>query len=216
MQKNGIYKDIRDIKIPKKVSEVGTNSFRGCDSLKKVLFMTEGEACQVGISAFRDIGSNCAFYISNERFAQQIKRSYSACTVKKVKNYEKKTMMNQSNEAIDIRDIDIQACLYEDGLLVMGSGGQGEIQREQDWFFQKEEFEKDSIKALFLDTGISRILKDSFRNLSALRKAVIAGAVERIEEGAFGIYFSDISFYTKNEMSERTLRYAGSRKVSRE
>lgn len=196
------------IKIPEKVRELGTNSFRGCDSLKKVLFMTEGEACQVGISAFRDIGGDCAFYISNESFAQKMRRSYSACTVKKVKNYEKKTMMTQSNEAIDM-----QACLYEDGLLVLGSSGQGEIQREQGWFFQKEEFEQDSVKALFLDTGICRLGKESFQKLSALRKAVIAGTVEKIEEGAFGVNFSDITFYIINEVSERTLKYAGSRKV---
>lgn len=196
------------IKIPAKVSELGTNSFRGCDCLKKVLFMTEGEACQVGISAFRDIGRDCAFYISNESFAQKMKRSYSACTVKKVKNYEKKTVMTQSNEPIDI-----QACLYEDGLLVIGSGGQGGVQREQDWFFQKEEFEQDSVKALFLDTGIRRLGKESFQKLSALRKAVIAGTMERIEEGAFGANLFNISFYTRNEVSERTLKYAGSRKI---
>lgn len=32
-------------------------------------------------------------------------------------------------------------------------GRQGEIQREQDWFFQKEEFEQDSIKGFFLPCG---------------------------------------------------------------
>lgn len=198
------------IKIPAGVGELGTNCFRGCDSLKRVLFMTEGEACQVGISAFRDIGSECAFYISNESFAQKIRRSYSACTVKKIKNYERKTMMTQSNQPVDM-----QACLYEDGLLVMGSSGQGEIQKEQDWFFQKEEFEQDSVKALFLDTGICRLGKESFRKLSALKDAVIAGTVERIEERAFGANISNITFYTRDEVSERTLKYAGSRKVEK-
>lgn len=196
------------IKIPAKVRKLGTNSFRGCESLKKVLFMTEGETCHVGISAFRDIGMDCAFYMSNERFAQNIKRSYSTCTVKKVRDYEKKTMMTQSNEAIDI-----QACLYEDGILVIGSSGQGEIKREQNWFFQQEEFDKESIKALFLDTGICRLGKESFQQLSALKEAVIAGTVERIEERAFGVNLSNITFYTTNKVSQRALKYAGSTRI---
>lgn len=199
------------IKIPAQVREVGTNSFRGCDSLGKVLFMTEGEECQIGLSAFRDVGKDCAFYMNNELFAQKVKRSYAACTVKKAIHYEKKTMMWQNNVPVVV-----QACLYEDGLLVMGSSEKAEIQKEQDWFFEKGEFEQGSVKTLFLDTGICRLGKESFQKLSSLKEAVIVGTMEKIEEGAFGINVSDISFYTKNEMSERTLKYAGIRKISRE
>ena len=98
----------------------------------------------------------------------------------------------------------------------MGSSEKAEIQKEQDWFFEKEEFEQGSVKTLFLDGGICRLGKESFQKLSSLKEAVIAGTMEKIEEGAFGINVSDISFYTKNEMSERTLKYAGIRKISRE
>ncbi|MCM1160418.1 MAG: leucine-rich repeat domain-containing protein [Roseburia sp.] len=202
---------LKFMKIPAKVKELGTNSFRGCDSLSRVLFMTEGEECQIGLSVFRDVGKDCAFYISNELFAQKIKRGYGGCTVKKVVHYEKKTIVSQTNVPVMV-----QACLYEDGVLVVGNSEQMEIRKEQDWFFGKEEFEGDCVTMLFLDGAISRLGEGSFQKLSALKEVVITGAVEKIEEKAFGINVSDISFYTKNEMSERTLKYAGIRKVSRE
>ncbi|MBD5542770.1 MAG: leucine-rich repeat domain-containing protein [Lachnospiraceae bacterium] len=199
------------IKIPAKVTELGTNCFRGCKNLGKVLFMTGGEECQIGISAFRDVGKECAFYISNELFRQKIKRSYASCMVKQVQDYEKKTVPSEGDDQNFV-----EACLYEDGFLVIGSNEKAEILKEQAWFWEREAFKEDSVQLLFLDSGICSLGKESFRKLSALKEVVVTGTMEKIEDGAFGINLPEISFYTKDEKSGRVLKYAGARKISRE
>lgn len=199
------------IKIPAKVADIGVNSFRGCKALNRVLFMTKEENCRIGVSAFRDVQKECAFYVNNELFARKIKLSYKECVVKEILCREKKTIA-----AEDGLFIEAEACLYEDGLLVIGSSEETGLFKEQNWFWEKEEFSKNNVKCLFLDENIRQIGKDSFKALLDLKEVVIKGKIKKIEEGAFGTNISDISFYAISEMSEKMLKYAGASKVSQE
>lgn len=201
------------VKIPPEVEEIGINSFFSCRNLKKVLFMSANDKCKIGISAFREVGKECVFYTGSEQFGKRLSLSYKSCSIMEMLYCETREIRKESGETFLLK-----ACYYQDGLLVVGSSKTKEnirLLKEQGWFWNKEGFKTEGVKCVFLDATIRWIGKEIFKEFPKLERVAIEGKLERIEQDAFGTNISDIPFYVNAEMSERMLKYAGARNVSR-